>query len=113
MINTRKCKRLNQNTPARDNEIGRFRKTCGALIHNDFGPENGTTSLFDLVKRPKIKSEDYKTLLAKGVIDDETKYICGSCFQSAVGKSQKTNENTSDNAEDITTDSYVDQDDED
>ena len=113
MINTRKYKRLNENAQARDKETGRFRNTCGALIHDDFGPENGTATLFDLVKRPSIKSEDYKTLLAKGIINDETKYICGSCFQTAVGNSQKTNENTNNNAEDSITDSYVDQDDED
>ncbi len=80
MNRKRKSKRLNDNEQERDEVTGRYKPVCGSTIH-DNATIIGPTKMFDLQKRPRIKSTDYKTLLSKEIIDDETKYICSSCLE--------------------------------
>jgi len=78
MESIRKSKRINEEAQARNTNSGRFENTCGSLIHNPLNEDSET--LIDLVKRPRIKGDDYKALISKGIVDHETKYICKSCF---------------------------------
>ena len=100
MSAVRKSKRLNPSWQER-NHSGRFKRKCGALNHDPCKEEN--TSLVDLRKRPKIKSDEYSLLLRKGIVTSQTNFICKTCLSSL--KSQQTfpskeQDNVTDNEDD-------------
>ena len=76
MSAVRKSKRLNGKRPARTSD-GSFNRKCGASTHDLL---NDDDSVIDLVKRPKLKYEEYSLLIQSGIVADDTKYICKSCY---------------------------------
>ena len=61
------------------NQSWRFKRKCSSLIYD---PVTGESSkpLIDLIKRPKISSEDFNLLKQKGIINKGAKFICEECI---------------------------------
>lgn len=93
MNNTRKSKRKNEEDNQKRDNTGKFKRTCGAIIHDHLCEES--RPLIDLIKRSKIKASDYRALIAKGIVDESAKYICHICFDSVnfTTRQEEDNEN--------------------
>ena len=95
MSSIRKSKIFNENTQARDKGSGRFRNIWGLTIHSSFSEDS--KDFIDLRKRPGIKNDYYKALIAKRIIDHETKYISSSCFNALNNLNGNNNNNNNNN----------------
>ena len=91
----RKSTRINPYLSSR-NQSGRFKRICSSSIHDPL-TEESSKPLIDLIKRPKISSEDFNLLKQKGIINKGAKFICEEC----IAKSQTVRVPEDDSQEEI------------
>lgn len=79
----RRSKRLN---PDERDCKGRFKKVCGASCHNVIG-DDFTGTFINLHSKKRISARDYKTLISKGFITEQTIFICKDCVHHGIADS--------------------------
>ena len=100
----RRSRRLNPEASRRDIQ-GRFKRTCGSLIHNPLlDDDQQEESFLDLRQRKKVKVDIYSKLLTRGVIAHSARFICKACYchESILPKQSSTEGNQSDSDESVT-----------